>query len=97
MSGYAASARIHGASPRFTVSGRRATDLSTDEPLVHHLGRLATNLSTDEAAGGPLGRQAHDPAATVPPVRDRLVARWDDLREAWSQTTFFLFDPNSWR
>jgi hypothetical protein len=97
MSGYAASARIHGASPRFTVSGRRATDLSTEEAFSGPFGRPPTDLSTEEAFSGPFGRRAPDPTATVPPVRDRLVARWDDLREAWSQTTFFLFDPNSWR
>ncbi|MGZ8514991.1 MAG: hypothetical protein ACXW4H_06475 [Candidatus Limnocylindrales bacterium] len=31
------------------------------------------------------------------PVGERLAARWDDLRETWSQTTFFLFDAESWR
>jgi hypothetical protein len=24
-------------------------------------------------------------------------ARWAAIRERWSQLTFFLFDPNSWR
>ena len=36
-----------------------------------------------EIVGRPLGR--------------RLAERWADLREAWSQTTFYLFDPESWR
>jgi hypothetical protein len=27
----------------------------------------------------------------------RIAARLDDLCEAWSQTTFYLFDPDSWR
>ena len=31
------------------------------------------------------------------PLGERLAARWDDLRETWSQTTFFLFDAESWR
>ena len=26
-----------------------------------------------------------------------LVDWWLGVREAWSQTIFFLFDPNSWR
>lgn len=31
------------------------------------------------------------------PFGARLAERWDDLRETWSQMTFFLFDPDSWR
>jgi hypothetical protein len=31
------------------------------------------------------------------PLGERWAARWDGLCEAWSQTTFFLFDPESWR
>jgi hypothetical protein len=31
------------------------------------------------------------------PLGERLAARWDDLCEAWSQLTFYLFDPQSWR
>lgn len=31
------------------------------------------------------------------PFRERLASRCDDLRETWSQTTFYLFDPESWR
>lgn len=31
------------------------------------------------------------------PAIERLASRWDDLREAWAQTTFYLFDPESWR
>jgi hypothetical protein len=31
------------------------------------------------------------------PFGERLAARWDEARETWSQMTFFLFDPESWR
>ena len=31
------------------------------------------------------------------PLGARVAERWDDLRETWSQLTFFLFDPESWR
>ena len=31
------------------------------------------------------------------PLGERLIERWDDLREMWAQMTFFLFDPESWR
>jgi hypothetical protein len=31
------------------------------------------------------------------PLDDALLERWATFRERWSQTTFFLFDANSWR
>jgi hypothetical protein len=31
------------------------------------------------------------------PLDDVLLERWAAFRERWSQTTFFLFDANSWR
>lgn len=35
------------------------------------------------------------PGPDRPPNRN--AERWDAARERWSQLTFFLFDPNSWR
>lgn len=49
----------------------------------------------DARVNGPLDGAADvtvDPAGEAP-VRDWLAA----LREQWSITTFFLFDPDSWR
>ena len=31
------------------------------------------------------------------PLGERLVERWTIVREQWAITTFFLFDPESWR
>lgn len=31
------------------------------------------------------------------PLDVTLAERWDTVRERWAQTTFFLFDPDSWR
>ena len=31
------------------------------------------------------------------PLAPRLAECWTDLREAWTQTTFYLFDPEGWR
>jgi hypothetical protein len=31
------------------------------------------------------------------PWDQRLHEAWANVQEAWAQTTFFLFDPNSWR
>lgn len=30
-------------------------------------------------------------------VGDTMTERWERIREAWKQTTFYLFDPQSWR
>ncbi|MEA2613305.1 MAG: hypothetical protein QOI52_1264 [Chloroflexota bacterium] len=31
------------------------------------------------------------------PLAAIVAERWARTREAWAQTTFFLFDPDSWR
>jgi hypothetical protein len=31
------------------------------------------------------------------PLEERLRERWSIIRDAWAITTFFLFDPESWR
>jgi len=31
------------------------------------------------------------------PLGAIVAERWVRIREAWAQTTFFLFDPDSWR
>ena len=31
------------------------------------------------------------------PLGANMAERWARIREAWTQTTFFLFDPDSWR
>ena len=49
--------------------------------------RAIVDGSLDDAADASVG-----PAVDAP-VHDWLAA----LREQWSMTTFFLFDPDSWR
>lgn len=44
----------------------------------------------DDGFQDPFAGLRHDPQPT-------LAERWERGREAWAQTTFFLFDPNSWR
>ena len=34
---------------------------------------------------------------TTPPDQRDLELRWEAIRERWSQLTFFLFSPESWR
>lgn len=31
------------------------------------------------------------------PAAPTLAEHWERIRETWAQTTFFLFDPESWR
>jgi hypothetical protein len=33
----------------------------------------------------------------TPPGQRELELRWEAICERWSQLTFFLFDPDSWR
>ena len=84
MSGYAASARLRGGAPRFVAA---------DGPRPGEVPRTSATLTASvvpfddgdwiELVGRPLGQ--------------RVAARWDSIRETWSQTTFYLFDPESWR
>lgn len=84
VAGYAVSSRLQGAVPRFAGAG----------PSV----------------GGPAGVLVYDalPAGAEPPLVDQvdLVGRplaesirdWlASIGESWSQLTFYLFDPESWR
>jgi hypothetical protein len=41
------------------------------------------------------GGQAIDLAGQ--PVAPRLIERWTAIREAWAQTTVYLFDADGWR
>ena len=55
--------------------------------------------------GAPLGDARPDARRSRPvagpvvarPVREVLAARWFIVREQWAMTTFYLFDPDSWR
>lgn len=86
MSGYGASARIVGATPRLArTSGREvgpgreiATDRAAAATIMEGSGRDEDRIVDDARIGA---------------VAERRAA----ARERWSQLTFFLFDPNSWR
>jgi len=83
VAGYAASGRLHGVVPRFV-----GTDPGFGDPV-----RLA-------------GTGASEPVVPDNVVQVDLVGRPIDetirdwlasIGESWSQLTFFLFDPDSWR
>jgi hypothetical protein len=80
VSGYAASARLHGGSTRFVAIGLKRHVAPVDAVAV-------PSAWLDRELVEPSGR----------PLGERLAERLDDLCETWSQLTFFLFDPESWR
>lgn len=85
MAGYVASARLQGGVPRFVGGGAVAT-WSTD-------GRHAGGANgTDDPA------LAADHVELVGRPVDEVIADWlESVGDSWSQLTFFLFDPDSWR
>jgi hypothetical protein len=90
MSGYVASARITRGAPRL-VRPDRALDPAREVTHVAATPTPAEPVIVDSMV---------DPgalAATLAVRRDRLADRAAAFRERWSQLTFFLFDPNSWR
>jgi hypothetical protein len=83
VAGYVASARLQGCVPHF-VGGSGVTAWSGDTP--QRLGPVADDL--------PVG----DPIELVGRPLDDVIGDWlASLGESWSQLTFFLFDPESWR
>ena len=83
MAGYVASSRLQGAVPRFAGNGpgRRGT---------------AVPLGIDTVARG-LEPEADQVELVGRPV-DASIRDWlASIGESWSQLTFYLFDPQSWR
>jgi hypothetical protein len=87
MAGYAASAML----------GARV--IRIDRPQVPRAADRSWNASRG-TIGGALG-SVNDVVEDVRVVRswssDDLVERWLAIREAWTQTTFYVFHPESWR
>jgi hypothetical protein len=79
--GYATRVRIEGVRPRFAAGRGR--------------GQAAVVVPVPTPAGLNRGTQPEDYAGDS--VDDWIGERWAAFRDAWSQTTFFLTDPNSWR
>jgi hypothetical protein len=82
MAGYHASARLTRGVPRFaSARGRDRTDAPASAAPRSH--DPAREVDRIELVGHPLGRRWSDWLASI--------------GESWSQTTFYLFDPESWR
>jgi hypothetical protein len=81
MAGYAIQARIDGVRPRLSARDGSAPD--QDGPTAW------PRFDDDPAFRHPFAL-AREPAPT-------LAERWDQASRVWSEMTFFLFDPQSWR
>ena len=88
MAGYAASARLHGGVPHFAGGGAVSSLESwQDAPSVP----AATGGDDDPGV-------VADHLELVGRPLDETIADWvASVGESWSQLTFFLFDPESWR
>jgi len=87
MAGYAASARLQGAAPQFAFADQHAHNPASRAATDTHLGPQSVADGTVVDQLDLVGR----------PV-DEMVADWlASVGESWSQLTFFLFDPESWR
>ena len=92
MAGYAASATLRGGNLRFASWG---TGTEPTGPAV---------VETTIEAGPAATEAPRVPADATAPIDlvgrplDQRLGNWlASLGETWSQTTFFLFDPDSWR
>jgi hypothetical protein len=84
MSGYVASARIRAVSPRFVVMDGGATLESPAHGLsMAGLAPAVEDLVTTATAAGR--------------VASRIGERFAAFGARWSQLTWYLFDPESWR
>jgi hypothetical protein len=83
VAGYVASGRLQGAVPRFAGNGpgRRGAAVPLGNDAM--TGGLEPQADQVELVGRPLDVS----------IRDWLAS----IGESWSQLTFYLFDPESWR
>ena len=81
MAGYAASATLRGGAPRFAGWDTGCGRLAPS--VLPWVEPTSDNLLPIELVGRPL---------------DERLAEWlASIGQAWTQMTFFLFDPESWR
>lgn len=85
MAAYAVSATLHGGVAHPAPPGH--DDLASE---------LLTRLAITDASAPTAGDA--DPIDLIGRPIDQAIADWlASVGESWSQLTFFLFDPESWR
>lgn len=82
MASYVVRARIVGAEPH------RARRSPARDPG-------GTSVARADHGGGDVDQEVLDVVGR--PFGQVIGERWGRAREIWSQTTFYLFDPDSWR
>lgn len=83
MAGYAASARLQGADPQLAFAGDHAYRSLQPEAQA--------------AWSTPDGVLVEQLDLVGRPISEVIVDWLGSVGESWSQLTFFLFDPESWR
>ena len=83
MAGYAASATLHGAEPQLAFASAHAS--------------VSTRVDPWDAAGPFDGAVIEQLDLVGRPLNEHIVEWLASVGESWSQLTFFLFDPESWR
>jgi hypothetical protein len=90
MAGYAVTARVERVEPRLAAWSRAREPLASDRWVSddrHGPAPSSDTLPSDEYVVDLVGQGF-----------DRTLADWiAGIRESWSQTMFFLLDPDSWR
>jgi len=81
MSAYAASARIGRVTPRL-ASAELRLDAEPPRPIDPDTKATVALTQPDDVIPGPT---------------PTLAERWASAHERWSQLTFYLLDPESWR
>jgi hypothetical protein len=81
MAGYATQARLEGVSPRLALIG--AHPFPTRSRIEAPTAEPTVTADRIELVGRPIDERIGDWLASI--------------GESWSQLTFFLFDPESWR
>lgn len=71
--------------------------------VVARIDRVKPHLAGHGSLGAPAwtAPEPVDPPEAIDlvgrPLTPRVAERWTALREAWSQTTFYLFHAEGWR
>jgi hypothetical protein len=83
VAGYAASARLQGAEPQFAFTNDH--------------GYRSVFRGAQDAPAAPDGGIIEQLELVGQPINE-IIGEWlGSVGESWSQMTFFLFDPESWR
>ena len=65
--------------------------------VMAHIDHAQPHRARRDASNSPMRRRERDDPAEAVDLRRPTSDRWRRIRELWAQTTFYLFDANSWR